>query len=72
LKINHTTTNYLRKKRNNKYVYGLKEFLRNCMEIEKILDLNYTNEEKEKINRIKNGKKNKSPGNIRKNGFKNF
>lgn len=64
MKINLTTTNYLKKKRNNKYVYGLKEFLRNCTEIEKILDLNYTNKEKEKINRIKNAKKNKSLGNL--------
>lgn len=60
MKINPIIINYLKKKRDSKYILGLKEFLENCTEIEKTLNINYTEEEKEKINRIKNGKKNKS------------
>lgn len=51
---------------------NLKIFLCSLEDPENLFNVNFTEKEKNKIKALKNGKKNKSPGNIRKNSFKNF
>lgn len=51
---------------------NLKIFLCSLEDPENLFNVNFTEKEKNKIKVLKNVKKNKSLGNIRKNSFKNF
>lgn len=51
---------------------NLKIFLCSLEDPENLFNVNFTEKEKNKIKVLKNGKKNKSPRNLREDSFKNF